>query len=124
MKIFTIFCMCFMLFVGSAFAIDMTVNYDFTDNGGEPVGFTVYWGLEDGNVQGNTFEFHRNVAGTSGSFVTDMEYNTEYFFSVTAYNDDGESGFSETMNVFSPKEPAPVPPNAPSGLSINITLAP
>ncbi len=60
----------------------------------DATGYVVYWSLEP---YGN-YEF--NHCGTNRSFLLEnLEWNTAYFFQVTAYNDYGVSSFSDVLKV-------------------------
>lgn len=55
-------------------------------------GYKLYYGFESGNYAGA-----KDVGNVTAYTLTGLQGGTEYFFALTAYNDAGESAFSEEL---------------------------
>ncbi|MFA5794913.1 MAG: fibronectin type III domain-containing protein [Candidatus Brocadiia bacterium] len=89
----------------TSFRIDLT----WTDNANNESGFKI-----ERSPDGTTYTLMANVNTNVRSYSdTSLNYSTAYYYRVLAYNEAGDSAYS---NVVNGTTPAPTIPNAPTGM--------
>ena len=116
----------FLAFVGMAQAATptqkATINLSWTDNSLNEDGFRI----ERGSLPAGPFSLLTTVGAnvTAYSDVINADAGgTQYCYRVQAYNAAGQSGFSNVACGTSPIINVPVPPSAPGGLSVSVTVS-
>ena len=96
-----------MMFAGSAWAGEVTLAWDaptIDADHGAPLGYIVYFGQETDKAAYNV----RVDASFTQVTITNLAAGLTFYFVVTAYNDDGESGpsneVSKTIPAFDPPD--------------------
>lgn len=102
----------------SAVAISQTrIDLGWTDNAGDEVGFSIERATGAGPFA--------QIATVSANVVTYSDTTvvaaTTYNYRVRAYNEIGNSAYSNTASVLTPSNPVPTVPTAPSVLAITST---
>ena len=82
-----------------AIAASATFQWDPSD---QAIGYNLHYGLES-----NSYEFVIDVGPDLQHTLSDLNENQVHYFAVTAYNENGESGFSEeiSFSAFQNKPP-------------------
>ncbi len=79
------------MFAGLSFSAEVTLAWDHNDQ--VPVtGYYVYYGIESGNYSAKI-----DVGSEPQYTLVDLDDLKSYYIAVTAYNEFGESGFSEEI---------------------------
>jgi len=94
-----------------------TINLTWTDNATNEYGFEVERSLS----QGTGFALVATVGAATVSYEdTDLDPLTRYYYRIRAYNNSGNSGYSNEADAMTEDAPPP-PPSAPSDLTATAT---
>ncbi|MBA7492528.1 hypothetical protein ES702_03078 [subsurface metagenome] len=102
----------------TATAVSSTqINLSWKDNSTNEKGFYLYRRTTNSYTRVAILEANANSYNDTG-----LDPETSYWYKVTAYNDGGESGSSNEVNITTPAGPTPSLPEleAPSNLSITV----
>jgi hypothetical protein len=113
MKMRTVLLGCLVLLwsLATAYATDVRLAWD-PPNAGTPTGYKLYQGTAPG-----VYDAPKDVGLVTSTTVADLPPGQTVYFAVTAYNQTGESGFSNEVS-FTPPQPIPGAPR----LRITITV--
>ena len=89
-------------FSSPALAIAAPLTFEW-DPSAQATGYKLYYGLES-----NSYEFVIDVGPNLQHTLSDLNENQAYYFAVTAYNENGESGFSEEISSNSVQNKPPI----------------
>ena len=73
-----------------ALAAEVTIKWDFN---AQATGYKLHYGIESNSYE-NSIDVEDNLQRT----VSDLDDNELYYFAVSAYNENGDSGFSEEIS--------------------------
>jgi len=88
-----------------AIAVSATLQWDPS---AQATGYKLHYGLES-----NSYEFVIDVGPNLQHSFSDLYENQVYYFAVTAYNENGESGFSEEISFNSVQNKPPISDSGP-----------
>jgi hypothetical protein len=83
-----------------AIAAPLTLQWDPS---AQAAGYKLHYGLES-----NSYEFVIDVGPNLQHTLSDLNENQVYYFAVTAYNENGESGFSQEVSFNSVQNKPPI----------------
>lgn len=119
-KIFGNFVFIVILFLASFVFANPNVGLQWDppiDNVYPVLKYTLYWGTTSG-----IYDKSKNTLSGSETTITieDLEFNTTYYFAVTATYQNGESTYSNEVSTTTPEAPKPAPQNL--RLSMDLTF--
>ncbi len=101
-----------------AYAVDITSSWD-ANTEADLAGYKVYYGTVSGN-----YTVSLDVGNATSATIDSLDFNTTYFFAVTAYDNAGnESDFSDEVRVDIPPPPDTQAPSRPTNVTIVLNIS-